>query len=206
MHGMSRTKACRAHNRRTAALSGSATLLPLVAVSQSPYSGRAKNDKRYRHHHPTSQALSPACRYLSLKFQTIQSCSPVRGPIATAVQPWLTQECAYTLLKSQKPAARCIAGLRFSVSPAAARYGFQDPVFHRICIKARPMETPLCKISFLILTPGALKTDCALHFRPPKPAIPSVQQRLSSQISPRYVFPDPHQQRFDRRLSIIYSK
>jgi hypothetical protein len=181
---MVRTKGLPRMQRRTAALSGSATLLPLAAVSQSPYSGRAKNDKRYRHHHPTSQALRPACRYLSLKFQTIQSCSPVHNPIATAVQPWSPQVRAYTLLKSH-----------------CSRFHF-----HRFCIKARPMETPLCKISFLILTPGALKTDCALHFRPPKPAIPSVQQRLSSQISPRYVFPDPHQQRFDRRLSIIYSK
>ena len=77
-----------------------AGVLPLAAVIQSPDSGRADNDKRYRHHHPASQTLGSACRYLSLKFQTIQSCSPVRGPIATAVQPWCPQNRAYKLLKS----------------------------------------------------------------------------------------------------------
>ena len=63
----------------------------------------------------------PACRYLSLKFQTILSCSPARYPITTAVQPWCAQESAYRLI-----------------------YFF----FHRIRIIAGPMETPLCKISF----------------------------------------------------------
>jgi hypothetical protein len=54
----------------------------------------------------------PACRYLSLKFQTIQSCSPVRYPITTAVQPWCEQESAYTLFRNlTKPVAPCIVGL-----------------------------------------------------------------------------------------------
>ena len=63
------------------------------------------------------------------------------------------------------------------IEPHCSRF-----VFHRICIKARPMETPLCKISFLILTPGTSKTVCALHFRPLEPAIPSVQQRPAGRM------------------------
>jgi hypothetical protein len=42
--------------------------------------------------------LRPACRYLSLRFQTVQSCNPVHYPITTAVQPWCEQECAYTFI------------------------------------------------------------------------------------------------------------
>jgi len=60
---------------------------------------------------PGEPSLKPACRYLSLRFQTIQSCSPVRYPITTAVQPWCEQECAYTFCNLTKPAARRIAGL-----------------------------------------------------------------------------------------------
>jgi hypothetical protein len=45
---------------------------------------------------PGEPSLKPACRYLSLRFQTIQSGSPVRYPITTTVQPWRSQECAYT--------------------------------------------------------------------------------------------------------------
>jgi hypothetical protein len=92
-----------------------------------------ENDKRYRRHHPASQ-LGPACRYLSLRFQTIQSCSPVSNPIATAVQPWSAQDCAYTLRKHLKPALPC-----FSIEFA---------------IKRDRWRRPLCKISFLILTPA----------------------------------------------------
>jgi hypothetical protein len=74
-----------------------------------------------------------ACRYLSLRFQTIQSCSPVRHPITTAVQPWHPQDRAYTfvispnLLRVALPVcdARCTSvQLRFSTSTASARYGF----------------------------------------------------------------------------------
>lgn len=108
MYRMIRTRAHRAQQAHSCAFRTalSATLLPLMAVITSPWSGRAKNDKRYRHHHPTSQTLSPACRYLSFKFQTIQSCSPAHGPIATAVQPWCAQECTYTFLKSRSPGFR----------------------------------------------------------------------------------------------------
>ena len=47
-----------------------------------------ENDKRYRHHQPASrpgaQAPEHACRYLSLRIQTIQSCITARNPITTA--------------------------------------------------------------------------------------------------------------------------
>jgi hypothetical protein len=55
---------------------------------------------------PGEPDLSPACRYLSLRFQTIQSCSPVRYPITTAVQPWCAQECAYTFIPSNSHSCR----------------------------------------------------------------------------------------------------
>jgi hypothetical protein len=82
---------------------------------------------------PGEPSLKPAHRYLSLRFQTIQSCSPARYPITTAVQPWREQECAYTfvispnLLRVALPVcdARCtFVQLRFSTSTASARYGF----------------------------------------------------------------------------------
>jgi hypothetical protein len=47
---------------------------------------------------PGEPTLRPACRYLSLRFQTVQSCNPVHYPITTAVQPWCEQECAYTFI------------------------------------------------------------------------------------------------------------
>lgn len=108
---------------------------------------------------PGEPSLKPACRYLSLRFQTIQSCSPVRYPITTAVQPWRAQECAYTFCNLTKPAARRIAGLRcWLYSRTAALLGHhcfrslrfcEIPSFlHRIRIFAGPMKTPLCKISF----------------------------------------------------------
>lgn len=108
---------------------------------------------------PGEPSMKPACRYLSLRFQTIQSCSPVRCPITTAVQPWCSQECAYTFRNLTKPAARCIVGLRCSLYSSyncASRPALLPLAtvlrdfffFHRIRIFAGPMETPLCKISF----------------------------------------------------------
>ena len=44
--------------------------------------GSGHNDKRYRHHQPASRKRA-ACRYLSLKIQTIQSCTHARNPITT---------------------------------------------------------------------------------------------------------------------------
>jgi len=104
-------------------------------------------------------SLRQACRYLSLNFQTIQSCSPVRDPIATAVQPWSVQECAYTFWNRATPAALCLVGsgnpschrqdsISRPIWPPLAKAYCDSVFFHRICIQARPMETPLCKISF----------------------------------------------------------
>lgn len=62
-------------------------------------------------------------------------------------------------------AARAASGGNCGATQIRARH-VRTHFFHRFCNQARPMETPLCKISFLILT----------------------------------------QQRFDRRLSIIYSR
>ena len=148
---------------------------------------------------PGEPTRGPACRYLSLKFQTIQSCSLACGPIATAVQPRRATRMCVHVIESEKP-------LRCSAHIAAARYRYSRFLFHRFCILARPMETPLCKISFLILTPEASTTHCALLFRPLEPAAPSVQQRLQVEMPARSGHPGPHLQRFDRRLSIIYSK
>jgi hypothetical protein len=73
------------------------TLLPLATVIKSPCLGSGGKRQALSAPSPGKPTLGPACRYLSLQFQTIQSCSPVRGPIATAVRPWRTRECAYTI-------------------------------------------------------------------------------------------------------------
>jgi hypothetical protein len=143
----SRDKACRNHEQSACR-----------TISRLLTSGRAKR-QALSTPSPGEPSLKPAHRYLSLRFQTIQSCSPVRYPITTAVQPWREQECAYTFCNLTKPTARRIAGLRCSLylptAPLLDQHCFRPlrfceiPSFlHRFRIFAGPMKTPLCKISF----------------------------------------------------------
>ena len=124
---------------------------PLTTVSRLLTSGRAQQ-QALSTPSPGEPTLEPACRYLSLQFQTIQSCILCGYPIATAVQPRFAQECAYTSRNPTKSAARshCRSRtLRLSPTLLPLATIFWDSVFfHRICILAGPMETPLCKISF----------------------------------------------------------
>lgn len=124
---------------------------PLTTVSRLLTSGRAQQ-QALSTPSPGEPTLEPACRYLSLRFQTIQSCILCGYPIATAVQPRFAQECAYTSRNPTKSAARshCRSRtLRLSPTLLPLATIFWDSVFfHRICILAGPMETPLCKISF----------------------------------------------------------
>jgi hypothetical protein len=81
------------------------TLLPLMTVSRLLTSGRAKR-QALSTPSPGKPTRGPACRYLSLQFQTIQSCILCGYPVATTVQPRFAQECAYTSRNPAKPAAR----------------------------------------------------------------------------------------------------
>ncbi len=85
-----------------------------------------ENDKRYRRHHPASRpgAVLPVLILINPNNPILQSCT---YPIATAVQPWPAQECAYTFWNRPIPAARCP---RWLVEPAMppARRRFQADV------------------------------------------------------------------------------
>lgn len=117
-----------------------------------------ENDKRYRRHHPASRpgAVLPVLILINPNNPILQSCT---YPIATAVQPWSAQACAYTFWNRATPAAHCPHWLVEPAMPPArrdsrptwpplAKASCDSVFFHRICIQARPMETPLCKISF----------------------------------------------------------
>lgn len=94
---------------------------PLTTVSRLLTSGRAQQ-QALSTPSPGEPTLEPACRYLSLQFQTIQSCILRGYPIATAVQPRFAQECAYTSRNPTKSAVRshCRCAYSASVTDTAA--------------------------------------------------------------------------------------
>ena len=129
------------------------TLLPLMTVSRLLTSGRAKR-QALSTPSPGEPTQGPACRYLSLQFQTIQSCILYGYPVATTVQPRFAQECAYTSRNPAKPAARShcrcdachLARLRFG-HPARLRFGLS--VCHRhYCRSRRFFGIPFFSIEF----------------------------------------------------------
>jgi hypothetical protein len=125
---------------------------------------------------PGEPSLKPACRYLSLRFQTIQSCSPVRYPITTAVQPWRAQECAYTFVLSPSllpvalaacDARRTAVRIRFSAFTASARHGFVRFLFFFIefaFLRGR-RRRPCVKYRFNSYTSRGLTAACRLYIQ-----------------------------------------
>jgi hypothetical protein len=109
----SRDKACRNHGQPA-----------IGTISRFLTSGRAKTTsvidaitRRAKH-----EAGLPVLILKIPNNPILQSCAlPDYNCGATLIT---TQDRAYTFCNLTKPAARCIAGLRFSANTAAARYGF----------------------------------------------------------------------------------
>jgi hypothetical protein len=117
------------------------TLLPLATVIESPCLGSGGKRQALSAPSPGEPTRGPACRYLSLKFQTIQSCSPVRGPIATAVQP----RHAYENVRTHDEILKNCCASRPTLQPLAMAFqdsfsidfAFRRGRWRRPCVKYR---------------------------------------------------------------------
>ena len=122
------------------------TLLPLTTVLR--FSLRVgRNGKRYRHHHPASRPwgrLAGTYPYNS-KQSNPASCAATR--LQLRCNPGSHRNVRTRLEIPPNPLrVRIVAAMPRPLPLATI---FWDSVFfHRICILAGPMETPLCKISF----------------------------------------------------------
>lgn len=133
--------------------------LGLRVPGEAPCSGSGENDKRYRRHHPASQA-EPGFPVLILTIPNnpiLQSCALADYNCGATLIA--AQDRAYTFVISPNllrvVLAACDAHctfvqLRFPVSATSARHGFARFLFflHRIRIFAGSTKAPLCKISF----------------------------------------------------------
>lgn len=132
--------------------------LGLRVPGEAPCSGSGENDKRYRRHHPASQA-EPGLPVLILTIPNnpiLQSCAlPDYNCGATLAR---TRMCVHVCHLTQ-PAALRIGGLRcslyFRTAALLGHHYFRSlrfceiPFFlHRIRIFAGSTKAPLCKISF----------------------------------------------------------